>query len=272
MPIADDVSIHPTAIVSPESTIGRGCTIGPFSIIEAQVRMGSNCTVGAYSRIVSQVTMGDGNYVYSNVVLGDTPQHFSYKGQPTELLIGSGNTFRENVTIHRGSHVEGVTKIGDECYFMVGSHVAHDCQVGNKVVMANSAVLAGHVRVNDNVFISGFSGVHQFCRIGRGVMVTGLTALTQDAPPFSTIGGRNLVVGANLVGLRRNGFSRTDIQAVRTAYKIIYRQDLILAEALIKLESELGSHPLVQEIIEFCRTTKRGICRGATDENNEHAD
>jgi UDP-N-acetylglucosamine acyltransferase len=238
------VHIHPTALVSPQAHIGSGVSIGPFSIIEPEAIVGDNCQLAARVIVKTGTELGEGNIVHEGSVLGGYPQHTRMPERLGTIKIGAGNTFRENCTVHRALHEGGVTVVGSNSLFMVGAHIAHDCQVADNVVLANNALLAGFVTVGDRAFISGAVGVHQFCRIGRLAMIGGCARVVQDVPPYVTVDGRGgLIVGLNLVGLRRNGYTATDVGQLKAAYRVIYRQGLAWKEVLEALKQQFTSGP-----------------------------
>jgi UDP-N-acetylglucosamine acyltransferase len=275
MPIADPDRVHPTAIVSAESDLAAGVQVGPYAILEGPVTLGPDCVVGPHAHLIGQLVMGRGNRVGTGTVLGSEPQHLAYQGQPSRTEIGDGNTFREHVTVHRGSHVEGygVTRIGSFNYFMVNSHVAHDSKVANHCILANGALLAGHSEIEDRVFLSGHTAVHQFARLGRLSLVTALVAATQDVPPFLVVKDRNTLLGVNVVGMRRAGIPTPDISAVRMAFQILYRSGLMLKLAIERLEAELGGHPLVAEMLRFIQAkSRRGVMRSGAEAGDAHAE
>ncbi len=222
-------------------SIGRDCVIRP----------------GAY--LYGPLTMGQGNTVYTGVVLGESPQHLKYNGEPTSLEIGDGNVFREFVTVHRGTTHHMKTVIGNHNYFMVNSHIGHDCIVGNRNILANGALVAGHVVIEDNVFLSGNCAVHQFARVGRLALLSGCGISTKDIPPFVMQQGVDNVVGLNLVGMRRAGLKPIQINSVRQAFRILFREGHPLPVALARLEHELGHVDTVQQMIIFLRQPGRGI-------------
>ncbi|MDZ4821352.1 MAG: acyl-ACP--UDP-N-acetylglucosamine O-acyltransferase [Planctomycetota bacterium] len=253
------MNIHPLAIVSPQAHIGEHVTIGPFAVIEADVVIGDGCTIAAHCVIKNGTTLGPNNEVHESAVIGGFPQHLKRPQQLGRLEIGAGNTIREHTTIHRAMKPEGVTYLGDENLMMAGAHVAHDCTIGNNVVLANNVMLAGHVSVEDRAFISGGVGIHQFCRVGRLAMVGGMARIVQDVPPFVMIDGNsNCVVGLNLVGLRRNGFSADEVAELKRAYRVIYRSSLKWNEILETLQSEFTQGTAVA-FYEFFQTGKRGF-------------
>lgn len=255
--------VHPTAVVSADAVLADGVTVGPFAVIDGPVSLGPGCEVGPHAHLTGRVTAGAGNTFHAGCVIGDTPQHLGYQGEPTEVRIGDGNTFREHVTVHRGMPANGgVTTIGSGNLLMVGSHVAHDCTVGDKTIFANCAVIGGHATVMDGAFLSGNSCVHQFCRVGRLAMISGTSSISQDLPPFWIVQEVNITRGVNVVGMRRAGIPNAEIQAVRRAYKAITRSGLTIRAALEQIEAADGGLPAVRELIEFIRTSKRGICTG----------
>ncbi len=253
------MNIHPLAIVSPQAQIGRDVCIGPFSVVEADVMIGDGCRLEAHVVVKDGTRLGPGNTVHEGVVLGGLPQHVHKPDRPGLLQIGRGNTLREFVTIHRAMKDGFATTIGDGNYLMVGSHVAHDCHVANHVIFANYVLLAGHVAVDDRAFLSGGVGVHQFCRVGRFAMVGGHAKVVQDVPPFVTIDGTtSCVVGLNLVGLRRGGFSNDEINQLKSAYRLIYRSGLKWTEVVERLRAEFPGAP-ASALHEFFATGTRGF-------------
>ncbi len=238
------MNIHPLAIVSPQATLGTDVTVGPFCIVEPDVVLGDGCTLASRVVVKSGTTLGANNHLWEGTVVGGLPQHTRPPAQFGRLVIGSGNTLRENCTVHRALHAGAQTVIGDNNYLMVGAHIAHDCQVGNHTVFANNALLAGHVTVGDRAFISGAVAVHQFCRIGALAMVGGHARVVQDVPPYMMVDGTSgYIVGLNLVGLRRNGFSAEEVVQLKTAYRLIYRSGLKWTEILdqLKRRFEVGA-------------------------------
>jgi UDP-N-acetylglucosamine acyltransferase len=258
--------VHPTAVVSADAALADGVSVGPFAVLDGPVSLGPGCKVGPHCHLTGRVTAGADNTFHAGCVIGDTPQHLGYQGEPTEVRLGDGNTFREHVTVHRGMPANGgVTAIGSGNLFMVGSHVAHDCAVGNKAIFANSAVIGGHSTVMDGAFLSGNSCVHQFCRVGRLAMISGTSSISQDLPPFWIVQEVNITHGVNVVGMRRAGIPNAEIQAVRRAYKAITRSGLTIRAALDQIEAADGGLPAVRELIDFIRSSKRGICTGTAD-------
>jgi UDP-N-acetylglucosamine acyltransferase len=259
MPIAPTARIHPTAVVSPEADLADHVEVGAYAIIEGRVRLGPGCVVRPHACLSGPLTMGVSNAVFSGAVLGEQPQHLKYNQEPTGLEIGDHNVFREHVTVHRGTTQSWTTRIGSHNYFMANSHVAHDCQIGSRCILANGALVGGHCTLEDNVYLSGNSAVHQFVRIGRLALLSGCSATTKDVPPFLIQQNIDTVVGVNLVGMRRAGMSVPQITAVRRAFRILFRDGLILPAALLRIEQELGAVEVVAEMVAFIRQCHRGI-------------
>jgi UDP-N-acetylglucosamine acyltransferase len=251
--------IHPTAILSPEAELAPDVAIGPYAVLEGAVRIGPGCVIRPYAHLIGPLTMGEANQVFTGVVLGERPQHTKYNNEATSLEIGDHNIFRENVTVHRGTTYSWKTRIGSNNFLMAGSHVAHDCVIGNQCILANGALLGGHCTLEDQVYISGNSAVHQFVRIGRLALLSGTSGSTKDMPPFVVQQDINRVVGVNVVGMRRSGMSNAHIDAVRRAFHIIFHEGHVLQEALARAEQEVGSADAVMEMITFIRQSKRGI-------------
>lgn len=251
--------IHPTAVVAHGAVLAPDVRVGPFAVIDGPVELGAGCVVRAHAHLIGPFTAGEGNDFGTGCIIGDRPQHLGYKGEVTELVIGHGNVFREHVTVHRGMPGTRGTSIGDDNYFMVGSHVAHDCRVGSHTILVNGSMLGGHVELGDRALLSGNGAVHQFCRVGRLALVRSQSALTLDAPPFWIIEGTNRALGVNVVGMRRAGLASVEIQAIRKAFNILYRGGTLITMATAQIEAELGSHAVVRELVEFIRASKRGI-------------
>jgi UDP-N-acetylglucosamine acyltransferase len=257
---AHSANIHPTAVISSAAQLAPDVQVGPFVVIDGPVTLGAGCVVRAHAHLTGRIVAGTKNDFGTGCVIGDRPQHTAYQGEETGVIIGNSNTFREGVTVHRGMPNATVnTRIGDRNLFMVNSHVGHDCVVGNDVVLVNGCLLGGHVTVGDRVLLSGNVGVHQFCRLGRLGMLRGLSVWSMDLPPFFLGHHINSVAGVNVVGMRRAGISAREIQAVRSAYKMLYLSGLLIRDAVARMDSELGEFSTVQELIQFIRTTKRGV-------------
>jgi UDP-N-acetylglucosamine acyltransferase len=256
--------IHPTAIVDPKAEINEGVEIGPYSIIEKDVLIGEETRIGPHVVIRQGTTIGKRCQIFQFSSIGEAPQAVAYKGERTSLIIGDDNIIREFVTLHRGTvRGGGKTVIGDRNFFMAYSHVAHDCQIGHQVVMANGATLAGHIMIEDYAVIGGLAAVHQFCRIGIHAFISGLTGVALDIPPYMlAAGNRAKLFGLNTVGLKRQNFTEETIRALKTTYRIIFRSGLTLENAMKKVgESELSQIPEVQHLLQFIQQTKRGISR-----------
>ncbi len=255
--------IHPSAVVDPSARLGEDVWVGPHCVVGAEVEIGAGCRLEAHVVVYGPTSLGPGNLVSPMAVLGGPPQHRDYRGEPTRLVIGAGNQIREGVTIHRGTvQGGGLTRVGDGNLFMAYAHVGHDCQVGDRTVFVNGATLAGHVLVEDGATIGAFSGVHQFCRVGREAFIGGYSVVTQDALPWVlTVGNRAQAHGINAVGMRRGGYEEAVIRALRRCYRIVFRSGLGLAEGLQRAEEELGEVAEVRYFLEFIRSSRRGVCR-----------
>jgi UDP-N-acetylglucosamine acyltransferase len=256
---AGTAHIHPTAVVSPEAVIGDDVEIGAFALVEGDVVLGDRCVIRPGAFLYGPIVMGQGNIVHTGAVIGDAPQHLKYKGERTSVQIGDNNIIRENVTIHRGTTQSYKTVIGDNNFLMVGSHVAHDCVVGNRCILTNGSMLAGHCILDDNVIISGNSCVHQFVRIGRLALLSGLSGTTKDIPPFIIQQGIDTTSGVNVIGMRRAGHSNDQINAVKEAFRILYRRGLPLSAALAKLENSMGHIDVIQEMVGFINGGHKGV-------------
>ncbi|MEX2315638.1 MAG: acyl-ACP--UDP-N-acetylglucosamine O-acyltransferase [Pirellulales bacterium] len=253
------MSIHPLAVVSPHAELGSNVRIGPFSIVEAGVVVGDECQIASRVTIKSGTVLGCGNEVFEGAVLGGMPQHIHMPQHPGRVEIGDVNVIRENVTIHRAMEAGQLTQIGSRCLIMVGAHVAHDCRLGDGVILTNNVMLAGHVTVGDKAYLAGGVAVHQFCKIGRLAMVGGMARVRQDVPPFVTIdGGSTMVVGLNKVGLRRAGFTMQEVQQLKAAYQVIYRNGLSWEEILEELELQFTVGPAA-EFRPFFLSGQRGF-------------
>ena len=255
--------IDPRAIISPKAQLAADVTVGPFSIIGPDVVLGPGTVIGPHVVLNGPMRMGADNRVHQFASLGDAPQDKKYAGEPTRLEIGDRNVFRESSTINRGTtHGRGVTTIGDDNLFMAYSHVAHDCIVGNNLVFANCATLGGHVEVGDWVIIGGLSAVHQFCKIGPYAFVAGGCPVTRDVPPYVMVAGNPAEPHSiNSVGLKRRGFTDDQVRNIRNAFRVLYRSDLLLADAVAQL-TELGTtQPEVAAFVEFIGKSERSLIR-----------
>ena len=254
--------IDNTAIVDKKSKVSSTAQIGPYSVIGPNVEIGENVIIHSHVNISGNTIIGNNNKIYPFSCIGNDPQDLKYNGEETKLVIGNNNNIREYVTIHPGTEGGGgITKIGDNCLFMISSHVAHDCNIGNNVIIANNVPLGGHVNIEDNVVIGGNSAVQQFTRIGKMAMIGGMTGVLHDVIPYGlSIGNRNYLQGINLIGLRRAKFENKDILGLTEAYKEIFATKN-LTENLSKLNGEFKKNPLVKNVIEFIvRDKKRSIC------------
>ena len=263
------MSIHPTAVVDPGAVIGANVTVGPFAFIDRDTQVGEGCVIGPHSAILRYTSLGCNCRVHACAVLGDLPQDLAFKEEPSHVKIGANCVFREGVTIHRGTKPGTSTVVGDNCFLMANSHLAHNVQLGNGVIIANGALLAGYVEVGERAFISGNAVIHQFVRIGRLSMLSGCSGIGKDVPPFCTTVGvsRNRIAGLNVVGLRRAGIGPEERQAIRSAIKLLYRSGLNVSQAVERIKKEFPQ-PAVQEICAFIEASKRGICtmRGEAEE------
>jgi UDP-N-acetylglucosamine acyltransferase len=259
--------IHPTAIVDPQAELDSSVEVGPYSIVGPHVRIGAGTVVGPHVVIEGHTTIGRGNKIFQFASLGAAPQDKKWAGEPTRLEVGDRNTIREFVTFNLGTAQDaGVTRLGDDNWISAYVHLAHDCQVGSNTIFSNNAQLAGHVHVGDWAILSGYCGVHQFCKIGAHAFVGMYTSLTQDVPPFVLVSGNPAEAhGVNIEGLKRRGFTREQINAIRAAYKHIYRSGLTLEEAKAKLAEDAAASaetaPQLQAMLDFLGSSNRGIVR-----------
>ncbi|MEO5347225.1 MAG: acyl-ACP--UDP-N-acetylglucosamine O-acyltransferase [Magnetococcus sp. YQC-9] len=261
--MAEAANIHPTAVVDPKAEIGAAVKIGPYAVIGPNVVLDDHAEIGAHAVIDGYSTIGRGSKIFSFASIGQPPQDTHYAGEPTRVEIGKECAIREYVSIHRGTeNGGGLTRVGNHCMVMAYTHVAHDCRVGDHVIMANGATLAGHVEIQDYAVIGGLTAIHQFARIGRNAFVGGASAISMDVMPYvSAAGNRAKVTGVNVVGLRRHGFSEETIKAIRQAYRIVFRSNLRMEQAVEELERHLSQYVEVQYILEFLQSGQRGICR-----------
>jgi len=261
MPIDPSAEVAASARVHHDAVIGAGVRIGEFCIVESDVEIGPGCALEPYVYIKRWTTMGEGNEISAGTVLGTDPLDKGFGGARSYLRIGNRNKIREHFTISRGTAPESVTEIGDENYIMTSGHIAHNCKIGSRTVIASCALVAGYVEVEDQAFISGGVVVHQYSRIGRLAMIGGNTRVNSDLPPFFLYAGYNVEAkGLNLVGLKRAGYKASDVAVLKKAYQILYRSGLKLADALARIESEAPT-PETRHLVEFVRGSERGICR-----------
>jgi UDP-N-acetylglucosamine acyltransferase len=251
------------AVVSPRAELAADVAVGPFSVIGAEVRIGPGTIVGPHVVINGPTAIGADNRIFQFASIGDAPQDKKYRGEPTRLEIGDRNVFRESCTVNRGTtHDKGVTVIGDDNLFMAYSHVAHDCLIGSNTVFANCASLGGHVEIGDWVILGGLTAVHQFCKVGAHAFLAGGAIVTRDVPPYIMVAGNPGVPHAvNSEGLKRRGFADEQIRSIREAYRLVYRCDLKLSEALERLEPSAREQPELRLFVDFIRSSQRSIVR-----------
>ncbi|MDD5564727.1 MAG: acyl-ACP--UDP-N-acetylglucosamine O-acyltransferase [Thermoanaerobaculaceae bacterium] len=254
--------IHPTAVIDAKARLADDVEIGPYVVIEGEVELAAGCAVGPFCRFEGPVSVGEGNRFVSHASVGAPPQDLKFKGDPTRLEIGPGNLFREFVTLHRGTPGGGgVTRLGGHSLYMIGAHVAHDCQVGDQVIFANNGTLAGHVHVGSYATVGALSAVHQFCSVGEYAFIGGGTIATKDVLPFmKTVGSRPArCFGPNSIGLERRGFSEERVRAIKTAWRYLHSPKLTTSEALERIAAELGDAPDAMRLVEFIRGSERGV-------------
>lgn len=266
-----NMSIHPTAVVDSRAELHPSVEVGPYAVIEAGVRIGADTKIAAHAVVSGPTTIGERNFIGSFAVVGGAPQDLSYKGEPTELIIGNDNQIREFASIHRGTpHGHAKTIIGNNNLFMAYTHIAHDCMIGNHVIMANVATLAGHVEVGDRASIGGLVAIHQFCRIGTFSYIGGVSGISLDVPPYVIIAGtrnRTRISGVNKVGLKRNGFSKDTIKKLDTAFRIIFRTpSLLMKDAIEVAKNEFPECEEVQTLVRFFLDSKRGVVKQTEEE------
>lgn len=257
------MSIHPTAIISPDAGLSENVTIGPYAIIGPEVRIGRNTVIGPHVVIERLTEIGESCKIDQFASIGGDPQDLKYRGEKTKVIIGNHNQIREFVTINRGTSSDiGVTMIGDQNLLMAYSHVAHNCKLGDHIVLANAANLAGHIHVEDYAIIGGLTGVHQFTRIGAHCIIGGASAVSKDVPPYTMASGNHAkLYGLNQIGLRRRGFQEDNIAALKKAYRIMFRMALLRKDAVEKVKSEVPDYPEVRRFVEFIEGSVRGTCR-----------
>ena len=255
--------IDARAIVSGEAELASDVSVGPFSIIGPQVQIGPGTVVGPHVVINGPTTIGAGNRIFQFASIGDAPQDKKYQGEPTRLQIGDRNVFRESCTVNRGTaHDQGVTRVGSDNLFMAYAHVAHDCAVGSHTVFANCAALGGHVEIGDWAILGGLTAVHQFTKIGAHAFLGGGAIVTRDVPPYVMVAGNPAVPHAvNSEGLKRRGFTEEQIRHIRDAYRIVYRSDLKLAEALARLAPQADGRPEIRAFVDFIHASTRSLAR-----------
>jgi len=257
------MNIHSTAIIASGAQLGEGVEIGPYTVIGKDVKIGKNTIIGPHVVIEDYTHIGEGCHVHQFCSIGAPPQDLKFGGEKTRVVIGNFNTIREFVTINRSTTADiGVTIMGDHNLIMAYCHVAHNCKLGDRIVMANGATLAGHVHVEDNAIIGGLTGIHQFSSIGAHCIIGGASAVVKDVPPYTMASGNHAkLFGLNLVGLKRRNFPEKTIKALKNAYRIIFRSNLLLEAALKKAQKEVEDLPEVRNFIKFIQESKRGTCR-----------
>jgi UDP-N-acetylglucosamine acyltransferase len=257
------MNIHPTAIVSPEANLEEGVEIGPYTIIGPDVNIGKNTVIGPHVVIDAHTDIGEGCRIFQFASIGAIPQDLKFKGENTRVIIGNYNTIREFATIHQATSADiGITVIGDRNLLMAYTHVAHNCKLGNHIIMGNAANLAGHIHIEDHAIISGMTGIHQFTRIGAHCFIGGASAVSKDIPPFVLASGNYAkLYGLNIIGLKRRGFKEETVRALKESYRIIFRSSLLLRVAIEKVKNEVEDLPEIQQLITFIQKSERGICR-----------
>ena len=256
--------IHPSAVIDGGATIGDNVTIGPFCSVGPDVVLGDGVRLISHAVVAGRTTIGANTHVYPFASIGHQPQDLKYQGEASDLVIGANNIIREHVTMNPGTQGGGMlTEVGNNCLFMMSSHVAHDAKIGNHVILANNATLGGHVEVGDFAILGGLSAVHQFCRVGCHAMIGGMSGVEQDVIPYgSVMGNRARLSGLNIVGLKRRGFSRGDVTALRKAYRLLFAEEGTMAERLADVAEMYKDKQAVMEIVEFIRSdSSRAICQ-----------
>ena len=255
--------IHPTALIDPKAELADDVEVGAFTIIDAKVRIDAGTRVGPHAVLTGRTTIGKNNHIFQFTSIGEQPQDKKYAGEDTELIIGDNNTVREMCTFSRGSaQGGGMTRIGSNNWIMACVHIAHDCILGDNIIMANNTSLAGHVTIGDNAILSGYSLIHQFCSVGEHSFTSFASAVNQSIPPYVTVAGEKArAKGINSEGLKRHGFTSEQINNVRRAYKTLYRESLPLEEATAKLVAMAADAPEIQILVDFLKQAERGIIR-----------
>ncbi len=257
------MTIHPTAVIAPDAVIGEDVEIGPYTIIGPRVSIGRGTKVGPHVVIEGLTEIGENCRIMQFAAIGAPPQDLKFRGEETKVIIGNNNIIREFVTIHRSTKADiGVTIMGDNNLIMAYCHIAHNCKLGNNIIMSNGVNLAGHIEVEDFATIGGMTGIHQFAKIGAHCMIGGCSAVTKDVPPYCLASGNHArLYGLNLIGLKRRNFSPQVIQALKDAYRLVFRSALILEEAIARVRAEVLDTPEIRHFISFIENSKRGICR-----------
>ena len=251
--------IHPTAIVHPKAKLDSTVRVGPYAVIDEGVELGADCVVGPHVYLTGLTTIGAHNQFHAGCVIGDAPQDLKYDGTPTRVRIGERNVFREHVTVHRSTKPDAETIIGSDNFFMANAHVAHNCAVGDHVILANGALLGGYAVVQDRAFISGNCLVHQFCRVGALAMMQGGSAISMDVPPFTMVSRINVICGLNVVGLRRAGFTAEQRMQLKQLYHLLFRSGKNLRDAVVEASSKFTTAP-GKTLLDFVAEARRGVC------------
>lgn len=257
------MAIHPTAVIDPRAEIDGEVEIGPYVVVDGPVKIKRGTRIMAHVYITGWTEVGEGNEIHPGAVLGDAPQDLAYRGEESYLRIGDRNIFREHVQLHRGTAPASSTVIGNDNFLMAGSHVAHNCKLGDHVVLANGALLGGYVEVGDRAFISGHCVVHQFVRVGELSLMRGLSGASKDVPPYSIVDWQHRVRGVNSVGLKRAGFDERRIREIKEAFRLLFRKGRNLSLAVKEIESKEDNSADVLALLEFIKSSKRGVCFGA---------
>lgn len=259
----NEVRIHPLAVVEPGAELDGGVEVGPYAIVGGRVRIGARTRVGAHAVVTGNTVIGEDNQIFPFASVGQIPQDLKYRGEDSRLEIGNRNIIREFATLHLGTAGGGmVTRIGDDNLLMNYTHIAHDCQIGNRVIVANGTQLAGHVIVEDYAVIGALSGIHQFVRVGESAIVGGGSMVSQDVPPFcNATGNRATLHGLNVVGLTRRGFGPELLRQLKRAYRIMFRSGLTVAQAAARVRKEIPGVPEVERFVRFIESSSRGVCR-----------
>jgi UDP-N-acetylglucosamine acyltransferase len=255
--------IHPTAIIDSRAELDRDVEVGPYCVVGAGVKVGRGTRLQSHVAVQGRTTLGEANVIFPFASVGSVPQDLKYKGEPSELLIGNRNTIREYVSLNPGTAGGGmVTRVGDQNLLMMYCHIAHDCIVGDRNVIANGATLGGHVIVEDHVIVGGLVGIHQFVRIGTGAILGAGSMVSMDVPPYcNATGDRAKLHGLNLEGLKRRGFDKSTIAAIRNAYRIAFHSKLRTADALNKIRRDIPGIPEIEKFVAFIADSRRGVCR-----------
>jgi UDP-N-acetylglucosamine acyltransferase len=263
--------IHPTAIIHPQAKLDATVRVGPYAVIDAGLELGAHCVVGPHVYLTGETEIGSHNQFHAGCVIGDAPQDLKYKNEPTRVRIGDHNVFREHVTVHRATNFDGETVIGSNNFLMANSHVGHNSHLGDYIIIANGALLGGHVTVQDRAFISGNCLVHQFTRVGALTIMQGGSAISKDLPPFTIARGDNGICGLNAVGLRRASFSAEQRLELKKLYHALFRSGKNLRTAIAEAQKKFSS-PAAKALLDFVAGAKRGLCSDTGRANNESED